>query len=246
MADRSARNRSSFHPTHTIIVNYIAPANSSSISWTTACPPKPNYTRSLIQFGGAFDRKRTTRLSGRSREWHGRLESRLFIPIASFFFFFFCSRLLRAHEVSQFEFIPPGSGNSARELSVGWLFLYLIPRGLRPPTSSRNRDILRDTIVGAYRTGLGARTRSDRLVVFRASNCRPREAWEVLQVPRLRGVMAITRAADTASCRPFGALRPLGSFRRSLGAARRRSSSAESRRRAVREMNSQMNSVDLA
>lgn len=98
MADRSARDGSSFHPTHTIIVNYIAPANSSSISWTTACPPKPNYTRSLIQFGGAFDGKRTTRLSSRSREWHGRLESRLFIPIASFFFF--CSRCQGARSQS--------------------------------------------------------------------------------------------------------------------------------------------------
>lgn len=147
--------------------------------------------------------------------------------------------------IRQFKFIPPGSDNLTCELSVG--LTSPLSAGLSGLCRRRSRiAILRDTIVGAYRTGLGARTRSDRPVVFRASNCRPREAWEVLQVPRLRGVMAITRAVDTASCQPFGALRPLGSFRRSLGAARRRPSCTESRRRTVREMNSQMNSSDFA
>ena len=148
--------------------------------------------------------------------------------------------------IRQFKFIPPGSDNSTCELSV-WLdfsFIYRFVSGLCRRHS--RIAILRDTIVGAYQIGLGARTRSDRPVVFRASNCRSREAWEVLQVPRLRGVMAITRAADTASCQPFGALRPLGSFRRSFGVARRRLSCTESRRRTVREMNSQMNFSDLA
>lgn len=54
-----------------------------------------------------------------------------------------------------------------------------------------------NTLAGAScqrtrKRGPGARP-TDRPVVFRASNCRPRGAWEVLQVPRLRGVMAITR-----------------------------------------------------
>lgn len=117
----------------------------------------------------------------------------------------------RTGPVVNWCFIPPGCGNSTGETRL----TSPLSAGLRGSCRRRSRiAILRDTIVGAYRTGLGARTRSDRPVVFRASNCRPREAWEVLQVPRLRGVMAITRAADTASCRPFGALRPLGSFRR--------------------------------